>query len=130
VQIDMQFDDQGLVNTDPRFIAVPDGYINLIPTDVRGLTFNRSPQMVRVQHLARRVSAAVCITPAGLLQRPYLPLVRMQHVIAAEQLLSKHKETSAFQRQTSGSSESSPGTGHLQQPRGLRPLPGPRPEQA
>ena len=42
-----QFDDQGLVNTDPRFIAVPASYINLIPTDVRGLTFNRSPQMVR-----------------------------------------------------------------------------------
>jgi hypothetical protein len=41
-----QFDDQGLVQTDPRFIAVPDGYINLIPTDVRGLTFNRAPQQV------------------------------------------------------------------------------------
>ncbi len=38
--------DQGLVNTDPRFIAVPASYINLIPTDVRGLTFNRSPQQV------------------------------------------------------------------------------------
>ena len=37
---------QGLTNDDPRFIAVPDGYINLIPTDVRGLTFNRSPQQV------------------------------------------------------------------------------------
>ena len=38
------FTDQGLVNTDPRFIAVPSGFINLIPTDVRGLTLNRSPQ--------------------------------------------------------------------------------------
>jgi hypothetical protein len=38
--------DQGLVNTDPRFIAVPAGYINLIPTDVRGLTLNRSPQQI------------------------------------------------------------------------------------
>ena len=39
-------DDQGLLNTDPRFIAVPDGYINLIPTDIRGLTLNRTPQQV------------------------------------------------------------------------------------
>ena len=42
----MQFDDQGLVNTDPRFIAVPDGFINLIMTDVHGITFNLSPKMV------------------------------------------------------------------------------------
>lgn len=42
-----QFDDQGIVNTDPRNIAVPDGFINLIPTDIRGLTFSRTPQMVR-----------------------------------------------------------------------------------
>ncbi|KAK9805704.1 hypothetical protein WJX72_012559 [[Myrmecia] bisecta] len=41
-----QLDDQGLVNTDPRFIAVPDGYLNLIPTDLQGLTFSRSPQQV------------------------------------------------------------------------------------
>ena len=39
-------DDQGLVNTDPRYIAVPDQYINLIPTDIRGLTLNRTPQQV------------------------------------------------------------------------------------
>lgn len=39
-------DDQGLLNTDPRFIAVPDGYINLIPTDIRGLTLNRTPQQI------------------------------------------------------------------------------------
>lgn len=37
--------DQGLVNTDPRFIAVPMGGVNMIPTDVRGLTLNRTPQM-------------------------------------------------------------------------------------
>jgi len=36
--------DQGLTNADPRYIAVPASYINLIPTDVRGLTLNRSPQ--------------------------------------------------------------------------------------
>ena len=41
----MQFDDQGIVNTDPRNIAVPDSYVNIIPTDVRGLTFSRTPQM-------------------------------------------------------------------------------------
>ena len=41
----LQFDDQGIVNTDPRNIAVPDSYVNIIPTDVRGLTFSRTPQM-------------------------------------------------------------------------------------
>ena len=40
-----QIHDQGLVNTDPRFIYVPFHGINLIPTDIRGLTYNRSPQM-------------------------------------------------------------------------------------
>jgi hypothetical protein len=39
--------DQGLVNADPRYIAVPDGgNPNLIPTDIRGLTLNRTPQQV------------------------------------------------------------------------------------
>ena len=42
----MQQDDQGLYNTDPRYIAVPDLYVNLIPTDIRGLSFSRTPQMV------------------------------------------------------------------------------------
>lgn len=41
-----QFDDQGIVNTDDRFIAVPDTFVNLIPTDIRGLTFSRTPQML------------------------------------------------------------------------------------
>jgi len=41
----LQFDDQGLVNTDARTIAVPDSYVNIIPTDVRGITFSRTPQM-------------------------------------------------------------------------------------
>ena len=45
----LQMDDQGLVNTDPRTIAVPDYYINMIPTDVRGLTFSRTPQQVGQQ---------------------------------------------------------------------------------
>ncbi|KAL3146076.1 hypothetical protein ABBQ38_015425 [Trebouxia sp. C0009 RCD-2024] len=40
-----QFDDQGIVNTDARTIAVADSYVNMIPTDVRGLTFSRTPQM-------------------------------------------------------------------------------------
>lgn len=43
-----QVDDQGLVNTDPRNIAVPNTWVNLIPTDVRGLTYSRTPQMVRI----------------------------------------------------------------------------------
>jgi len=84
VHIGMQFDDQGLVNTDPRFIAVPDGYINLIPTDVRGLTFNRSPQMVRIQHLEGRISTAFKFKPADLHQRSYLfARSDRQHEIAA-----------------------------------------------
>ena len=58
----VQFDDQGLVNTDPRFIAVPDGFINLIPTDIHGLTFNRSPQMVRPLRICRRwLSSAISL---------------------------------------------------------------------
>ena len=42
----LQSDDQGLVNTDPRTIAVPDTFINNIPTDVRGLSFSRTPQQL------------------------------------------------------------------------------------
>lgn len=40
-----QLDDQGLVNTDPRHIAVPADAVNMIPTDIRGLTYSRTPQM-------------------------------------------------------------------------------------
>ena len=39
----LQSDDQGLLNTDPRTIAVPDTFVNNIPTDIRGLTFSRTP---------------------------------------------------------------------------------------
>ena len=42
-----QFDDQGLLNTDPRTIAVPESYVNNIPTDIRGVSFSRTPAMVR-----------------------------------------------------------------------------------
>ena len=42
----LQFDDQGLLNTDPRTIAVPESYINNIPTDIRGVSFSRTPAMV------------------------------------------------------------------------------------
>jgi hypothetical protein len=59
--------DQGLVNTDPRYIAVPDQGINLIPTDARGLTLNRSPQQViRILTLASPDSKGVFF-PNGLL---------------------------------------------------------------
>ncbi|KAK9819242.1 hypothetical protein WJX81_003477 [Elliptochloris bilobata] len=40
-----QFDDQGLINTDPRTIAVPAEWVNMIPADINGLTFARTPQM-------------------------------------------------------------------------------------
>lgn len=38
-----QFDDQGIVNSDSRTIAVPHDYANFIPTDIRGTTFARTP---------------------------------------------------------------------------------------
>ena len=44
----VQIDDQGIVNTDSRTIAVPHDYANFIPTDIRGLTFARTPQQVLV----------------------------------------------------------------------------------
>lgn len=47
----LQFFDQGLVNSDPRFLAVPAEFLNTVPTDVRGLTFSRSPQQVDLQSL-------------------------------------------------------------------------------
>ena len=51
----LQMDDQGLVNTDPRNIAVPNTWVNLVPTDVRGLTFSRTPQMVRISSPAHMI---------------------------------------------------------------------------
>jgi len=62
--------DQGLTNADPRYIAVPASYINLIPTDVRGLTLNRSPQQVRSHFHSPIVSEFGCS------QQPAFP-VRM-----------------------------------------------------
>lgn len=44
----MQFDDQGIVNSDSRTIAVPHDYANYIPTDIRGLTFARTPAQVQL----------------------------------------------------------------------------------
>eukprot|EP00878_Enallax_costatus_P000877 GHUV01001004.1.p1 GENE.GHUV01001004.1~~GHUV01001004.1.p1 ORF type:complete len:475 (+),score=107.17 GHUV01001004.1:451-1875(+) len=38
--------DQPLMNSNPNFIAVPTRNINLAPTDIRGLTFSRTPQQV------------------------------------------------------------------------------------
>ena len=36
----VQLNDQGLINTDPRFIAVPDSFINIIPTGAHLLQQN------------------------------------------------------------------------------------------
>lgn len=44
----VQFDDQGIVNSDSRTIAVPHDYANYIPTDIRGLTFARTPAQVQL----------------------------------------------------------------------------------
>lgn len=68
-----QFDDQGIVNTDPRGIAVPSGYLNLIPTDVRGLTFSRTPQMnINILTLGSPNGTGVFF-PEGLLGRISTP---------------------------------------------------------
>ncbi|EIE26937.1 hypothetical protein COCSUDRAFT_59435 [Coccomyxa subellipsoidea C-169] len=62
-----QIDDQGLQNTDPRYIAVPANYINIIPTDIRGLTFSRSPeQVINIVTLGSPVGKGVFF-PEGLL---------------------------------------------------------------
>ena len=59
----MQLDDQGLVNTDPRNIVDYDGFPNLFPTDIRGISFSRTPQQVRAD--TQRISASWCSeTPA------------------------------------------------------------------
>ena len=50
-----QFDDQGLLNTDPRTIAVPESYVNNIPTDIRGVSFSRTPAMVSAVMDAARI---------------------------------------------------------------------------
>ena len=63
------FTDQGIVNTDPRNIAVPASFINLIPTDVRGLTLNRSPQQnINILTLGSANGTGVFF-PNGLLGR-------------------------------------------------------------
>ena len=58
----LQIDDQGLVNTDPRYVAVPNTWVNLIPTDVRGLTFSRTPQQVSSRCLLAAVPQSVIST--------------------------------------------------------------------
>ncbi len=45
------------MQADPRNIAVPDQFPNMIPTDIRGLTFSRTPQMVRRVPLHERPCA-------------------------------------------------------------------------
>ena len=64
----MQVDDQGLVNTDPRYIAVPNAWVNLIPTNVNGLTFSRTPQMVRAY------SSAIALPPCWTQTSAVAPL--------------------------------------------------------
>ena len=53
----LQFDDQGIVNSDSRTIAVPHDYANYIPTDIRGLTFARTPAQVSLPVLNLRKDA-------------------------------------------------------------------------
>jgi hypothetical protein len=52
----LQETDQPLMNGNPNFIAVPTRNINLVPTDIRGLTFSRTPQQVRFQQGACRTA--------------------------------------------------------------------------
>ena len=58
-----QLDDQGLVNTDPRTIAVPLFFPNMIPTDVRGLTFSRTPQQVHLMAFPLPLLSTCAVTP-------------------------------------------------------------------
>ena len=56
-------DDQGLFNTDPRAQAVPELYVNFVPTDIQGITFGRTPQQVRAR-LHYSIPAIVCALDA------------------------------------------------------------------
>ncbi len=56
----VQFDDQGIVNSDSRTIAVPHDYANYIPTDIRGLTFARTPAQVIPTMMPMCVTACFC----------------------------------------------------------------------
>ena len=62
----LQSDDQGLLNTDPRTIAVPDTFINNIPTDIRGLTFSRTPQQLINMYSLGNASGIGPFFPNGL----------------------------------------------------------------
>ncbi|CAL5223508.1 g6035 [Coccomyxa viridis] len=62
-----QIDDQGLVNTDPRYIAVPNAWVNLIPTDLRGLTYSRTPEMLINILTLGNVDGVGVFFPKGLL---------------------------------------------------------------
>ncbi len=42
----LQESDQPIRNFNLNFIAVPTDNINLVPTDIRGLCFSRTPQQV------------------------------------------------------------------------------------
>lgn len=59
----VQIDDQGIVNTDSRTIAVPHDYANFIPTDIRGLTFARTPQQVLAAHSHVGTAIVLCCLP-------------------------------------------------------------------
>jgi hypothetical protein len=57
--------DQGLTNSDGRFIAVPAEAVNMIPTDIRGITFNRTPAQV-INILTQHASGKGLFFPEGL----------------------------------------------------------------
>jgi len=62
-------DDQGLIQTDPRFIAVPSQLVNMVPTDVLGLTFSMTPQQVLRIVTAASPGAKGGFFPDGVLGR-------------------------------------------------------------
>jgi hypothetical protein len=57
--------DQGITNTDARHIAVPAEAVNMIPTDIRGITFNRTPAQV-INILTQHPSGKGLFFPEGL----------------------------------------------------------------
>ena len=55
----LQMTDQGLTNTDPRYIATS-STINNIVTDVRGLSPSRTPEQVSRSHITQTLPVTLC----------------------------------------------------------------------
>ena len=79
----LQIDDQGLLNTDPRNIAIVSAqanvtqYINNFPTDVQGISFSRTPAQVTdfsESWLHKSLASVRCFFEQMMLYAPVLLL--------------------------------------------------------